>query len=92
MKKVTIILTSICLAAMSGISSAATIRCDGRLIEDDQIEPMNAEQVMKLCGKPDSKEGARWIYNQQKKILVFNSDGKLMNIHNIEPNVEDSVD
>ncbi len=92
MKKVTIIFTSICLATMSGLSSATSIRCGGHLIEDDQIDPMHSEQVLKLCGKPDSKEGARWVYNQQKKIVVFNSDGKLMSIHNIEPNVEDSVD
>ena len=62
--------------------TANEMRCGEHYISGDQIEPLSREQVVEKCGEPTSTSAAadHWYYEKQGKILVFNSDGKLVTI------------
>ena len=68
------------------LSQAEEIRCSGQLIAGDQMHPVDKEYVLKLCGEPDKVvDYYKWHYNEQRRILVFNSDGALVTIRDEEP-------
>lgn len=66
--------------AMSGAAFAQEMRCGNELISGDQMNPLLKTQVLELCGEPTSRDGERWYYQQQGKILVFDSDDQLDHI------------
>jgi hypothetical protein len=66
--------------AMSGAAVAQEMRCGNELISGDQMNPLLKTQVLELCGEPTSRDGERWYYQQQGKILVFDSDDQLDHI------------
>ena len=68
------------IVAMSGGAFAQEMRCGNELISGDQINPLLKTQVLELCGEPTSREGDRWYYQQQGKILVFNGNDELDHI------------
>jgi hypothetical protein len=68
-------------AVISSMPAMANeMQCGEHYIFGDQIEPLNREQVLDKCGEPTSRAADHWYYKEQGKILVFNSDGKLVTI------------
>ena len=63
---------------------ASEMRCGENYIEGDQIDPLTSEQVVEKCGEPTSEAADHWYYEEQGKILIFNSDGKLETIRDAE--------
>ena len=59
---------------------AQEMRCGEELISGDQIEPLLSEQVLEKCGEPTEKDGLKWYYAQQEKVLVFNGNDELETI------------
>jgi hypothetical protein len=59
---------------------AQEMRCGEELISGDQIEPLLKEQVLEKCGEPTEKDGFKWYYAQQEKVLVFNGNDELETI------------
>jgi hypothetical protein len=37
-------------------------------------------QVLDICGEPSERDGERWTYEDQGKVLVFNDSGELVAI------------
>ena len=62
---------------------ADSIRCDGELFQDDQINPVSLGQVIETCGEPKHREGNTLVYEQPggaNMALHFNDAGELENI------------
>lgn len=78
------------VASIAVISSlpamASEMRCGESYISGDQIDPITSEQVVEKCGEPTSTSEAadHWYYEEQRKILIFNSDGELETIRDAE--------
>jgi len=84
LKKFSVLFILICFSISANANNS--IRCDGHLIEDEQIHPQRKYEIEKLCGQPDSKEGDNWIYvrpNQPDKVLHFNDNDELESIHDV---------
>jgi outer membrane biogenesis lipoprotein LolB len=57
--------------------------CGETIIDDEQLVPATAAEVLAACGEPTSKAGGQWVYDQQgqfTKILEFDADGNLQSI------------
>lgn len=59
---------------------AGDMRCGGQIIQDDQVHPFTMAQVLDICGEPSERDGERWTYEDQGKVLVFNDSGELVAI------------
>lgn len=61
---------------------ANEMRCGEHYISGDQIEPLSRKEVVEKCGEPTTTSAAadHWYYEKQGKVLIFNSDGKLVTI------------
>jgi hypothetical protein len=72
--------------------NADSIRCGSHVIEDSDLhKAMSKEEVIKKCGQPSSRKGNMLYYKNKGKRLDFDTNNKLMSIHNIEENEEDDV-
>ena len=65
-------------------AAANEMRCGNHLISGDQLQPLLKDQVLAKCGEPTSKDYDRWYYQEQGKILVFNTNDELDHIENAE--------
>jgi hypothetical protein len=72
--------SGILLLAVALPGMANEMQCGEEYISGEQLEPLTQQQVVEKCGQPTSKEGFNWFYQQQGKILVFNSNGDLQEI------------
>jgi hypothetical protein len=73
------------LALALGAESAAatTFMCGESIIDDEQLVPATAAEVLAACGEPTSKAGGQWVYEKQgqlTRILEFDTDGNLQSI------------
>ena len=59
---------------------AEDMRCGNQIIQDDQMHPLTTDQVLDICGEPSQRDGERWTYQDQRKVLVFNDSGELVAI------------
>jgi hypothetical protein len=62
---------------------AGSMMCGGTVIQDGQLEPVTAEQVLAACGEPTTKEPGQWVYakpGELAKILRFDDGGDLLSI------------
>lgn len=66
--------------------AAQEMRCGNELIAGDQIHPLLMPQVLEKCGEPTERDGDRWFYQEQGKILVFNGSGELDHIEDANEN------
>ncbi len=77
----TVLWMALALGAQGAMAN--TMMCRGGIIDDAQLEPATAAQVLAACGEPSTKEGGQWVYEhagQFVKVLEFNSDGNLQSI------------
>ena len=80
----TVMLIIISLLFTSGVN-ADSIRCGSHIIEDGALHNIpTIEEVLHKCGQPDSREGNRLYYKKKGKVLDFDTEGRLMAIHDIE--------
>ena len=79
-----IVASAVVISSLPAIANE--MRCGEQVISGDQIEPLTSEQVVEKCGEPTSTSAAadHWYYEEQGKILVFNSDRKLETIQDAE--------
>ena len=71
------------LAISVGSVTAGSIRCQGELIQDDQIKPMTEAQVREKCGKPAAEDFRVLTYKTEanaSRVLRFNDAGELESI------------
>ena len=71
------------LTISAGSVTAGSIRCQGDLIQDDQIKPVTEAQVREKCGKPVAEEYRVLTYKTEgnaSSILRFNDAGELESI------------
>ena len=70
------------MVLLSANVMAGEIRCQGQLIQDDQIKPMLKHEVLKKCGEPQFKDYDKFVYthNNVEKILRFNEESELTTI------------
>jgi hypothetical protein len=71
------------LALGASGAMADTMRCGGTVIDDEQMVPATAAQVLAACGEPTSRESGLWVYQQQgefTRTLQFDADGNLQSI------------
>ena len=62
---------------------AGSMLCGDTVIQDGQLEPVTAEQVMAACGEPTTKEFGQWVYakpGELAKTLRFDAEGNLESI------------
>ena len=62
---------------------AGSMMCGDTVIQDGELEPVTAEQVLAACGEPTTKEFGQWVYAQPgelAKTLRFDSEGNLESI------------
>lgn len=92
MKMTKVLLTAAITLLLTTNVNADSIRCGSHVIEDaDLHKAMTMEEVIKKCGQPSSRKGSMLYYKNKGKRLDFDSNNKLMSIHNIEENEEDDV-
>ena len=84
--RMTIIVLVIAIALLFAASvKANSMRCGTHVIEDADLHKiMTIDDVIKKCGKPSSREGNQIYYEKKGKRLDFDTEGRLMSIHNIE--------
>ena len=84
--RMTIIVLVIAIALLFAASvKANSMRCGTHVIEDADLHKiMTIDDVIKKCGKPSSREGNQLYYEKKGKRLDFDTEGRLMSIHNIE--------
>jgi hypothetical protein len=83
MKTMSGFISFLCLAISAGAVTAGSIRCQGELIQDDQINPMTEAQVREKCGKPVAEEYHVLTYKTEanvESVLRFNDAGELESI------------
>ena len=83
MKTMSGFIAFMCLAISAGGVTAGSIRCEGELIQDDQINPMTEVQVREKCGKPAAEEYRVLTYKTEanvSSVLRFNDAGELESI------------
>lgn len=91
--KISNIVLSASMSLMFSITvNADSIRCGSHVIEDaDLHKAMSKEEVIKKCGQPSSRKGNMLYYKKKGKRLDFDTNNKLMSIHDIEESEEDDV-
>ena len=84
--KITAIVSVITIALLFAASvKASSMRCGTHIIEDADLHKIHTiEEVLKKCGKPSSREGNKLYYKKKGKRLDFDTEGRLMSIHNIK--------
>lgn len=83
MKTVPVIFGCVIFAAAAGGAVAESMRCQGQLLQDDQIKPPTQAQVRELCGTPVSESPGELVYQTAPnvhKVLHFNDAGQLEEI------------
>ena len=83
MKTTSVFIAFMLLAISAGSVTAGSIRCQGDLIQDDQIKPVTEAQVREKCGKPVAEEYRVLTYKTEgnaSSILRFNDAGELESI------------
>jgi len=82
--KTTCVITAIVLLVIgTGSVTAGSIRCQGKIIHDDQIKPLSEAQVREKCGKPTVESFRMLTYKTElnvTKVLRFNDAGELESI------------
>ena len=71
------------LAFASQGAMAGSMMCGGTTIQDGELEPVTAEQVLAACGEPTTREFGQWVYakpGELAKTLRFDTDGNLQSI------------
>lgn len=64
---------------------ADSIRCGSHVIEDaDLHKVVTKEEIIKKCGKPSYTKGNSLFYEKKGKRLDFDTENRLMSIHDIE--------
>lgn len=83
MKRLSSTVLWLALALSPPVAIAGSMKCGGTYIEDGQLVPVTAAQVLAACGQPTSKEFGQWVYQQEgefTKILTFDAQGNLRSI------------
>jgi len=83
MKTTSGFLTFLLLTISAGSVTAGSIRCEGELLQDDQIKPVTETMVREKCGKPVAEEYHVLTYKTEanvSKVLRFNDAGQLESI------------
>ncbi len=76
-------LMTIAVLLLAPVAQADSIRCGGHVIEDGGENPPTMKEVIKKCGEPTSREGSKLVYKRHGKHLDFDTEGRLMAIHDI---------
>jgi hypothetical protein len=64
---------------------ADSMRCGTHVIEDaDLHKALSIKEVIKKCGQPSSRKGNKLYYKKKGKRLDFDTNERLMSIHDIE--------
>ncbi len=85
MKMTTIVLVIAIALLFAASVKANSMRCGTHVIEDADLHKMHTiDEVLKKCGKPSSREGNQLYYKKKGKRLDFDTEGRLMSIHNIK--------
>ena len=84
--KVTTLLLSFAVTLLFTLSvNADSIRCGSHVIEDADLHKIvTMEEVIKKCGQPSSREGSKLYYKKKGKRLDFDTNDRLISIHDIE--------
>jgi hypothetical protein len=77
------------IVAIAGLFTASvnadSIRCGTHIIEDADLHKIvTKEEVIKKCGKPSYTKGNSLYYKKKGKRLDFDTEGRLMSMHEIE--------
>ncbi len=83
MKKHAIPVLWVALAFAAQGVMAGSMMCGDTAIQDGQLEPVTAEQVLAACGEPTTKEPGQWVYarpGELAKTLSFDDAGNLQSI------------
>ena len=81
--KIALLLVVTLLLASS--ANADSIRCGSHVIQDGGLENIpTMKEVIQKCGQPSSWEGQKLYYKEKGKRLDFDSEGRLIAIHDIE--------
>jgi hypothetical protein len=85
-----ILILSIALLFTANVN-ADSIRCGSHVIEDaDLHKAMSKEAVISKCGQPSSRKGNLLYYENKGKRLDFDTNNKLISIHDIEEDEDES--
>ena len=61
------------------------MRCGTHVIEDGGLHNIvTIDEVVKKCGQPSSREGNTLYYKKKGKRLDFDTEGRLMSIHDVK--------
>jgi hypothetical protein len=77
------------ILAITGLFTASvnadSIRCGTHIIEDADLHKIvTKEEVIKKCGKPSYTKGNSLYYKKKGKRLDFDTENRLMSMHDIE--------
>jgi hypothetical protein len=77
------------ILAITGLFTASvnadSIRCGTHIIEDGDLHKIaTKEEVIKKCGKPSHTKGNSLYYKKKGKRLDFDTENRLMSMHDIE--------
>ena len=85
MKMAIIVLTVVMALLFAASVQADSMRCSTHVIEDaDLHKALSIKEVIKKCGQPSSREGNNLYYKKKGKVLHFDTNERLMSIHDIE--------
>ena len=85
MKVTILMLISAVILLFTTSVNADSIRCGSHVIEDADLHKMvTMEEVIKKCGQPSSREGSKLYYKKKGKRLDFDTNDRLISIHEIE--------
>ena len=71
------------LAISTGSVMAGSIRCQGEVIQDGQLQPLTETQVREKCGQPAAENFGALTYKTGEnvsRVLRFNDAGELESI------------
>lgn len=71
------------LALGANGAMATQMMCGEVIIDDEQLVPPTADQIIAACGEPTSRLVGQWVYKQEgqfTKILTFDANGDLQTI------------
>ena len=83
MKRLSGVVAAVTLGLGATSVTAGSIRCQGEVLYDDQLQPVTKAQVREKCGKPEAEDFGRWTYRTEAnvtKVLRFNDAGELETI------------
>jgi hypothetical protein len=79
-----VLILAVSMLFTTGIN-ADSIRCGTHIIEDADLHKIvTKEEVIKKCGKPSYTKGNSLYYKKKGKRLDFDSENRLMSMHEIE--------